>query len=88
MELCSLFVPMRSKRTFAHIKTIQDVIDLQLWLRARCVNCGRSTEVPHGMLPDLVPVHLSLSAAAAKFKCGGCGETQAKLSATDPLDNW
>lgn len=79
---------MRLKRTYPDIKTIQDVIEKRLWLRSSCGNCGRSTEIPHGMLADLVTPHLSLSAAETKFQCIGCGERRATLTATDPLDNW
>lgn len=79
---------MLEPKTYPDAKTIQDVIDQRLWLRAHCGHCERATEIPHGLISDMVSPTLSLSEAEPKFKCGGCGEKRAELTVTDPLDNW
>lgn len=79
---------MKPDQTRPNVKTIKEIIDRKLWLRVSCTGCERVTEIPFGLLPDLVPVHISIEAAATIFTCMTCGARGAKAIAVDALDNW
>lgn len=66
------------------VDTIANIRRTQVWLRVHCEACGRSTDMPHTLLParlaDDLPVHL----AAAFFRCKGCGGKRLASSIYDP----
>jgi hypothetical protein len=67
--------------------TIADIRTRKVWLAIRCEVCGRSTQIPHRLLParlsDDLPVHL----AAAFFRCQGCSGKRLVSSIYDPTAN-
>lgn len=80
---------MLTAKTYPTVKTIQDVIERRLWLRVHCGGCSKTTEIPPALVPSMgLSVHLSLAAAATKFKCISCSSMSAEVSPVNPLDNW
>lgn len=80
---------MLPEKTYPEIKTIQDLIEGRLWLRVHCAGCGKTTEIPPALVPRMgLSAHLSLAAAATKFKCTSCNSMSAAVSPVNPLDNW
>lgn len=63
--------------------TIADIRNKQLWLGIRCEACGRSTYIPHPLLPTRLAYDLPVRLAAAFFRCRGCGGKQLVSEASD-----
>lgn len=69
-------------------KTIADVICQRYDLRVECGACKQETDIPYNMIDVMVSPHLSMSAAATKFKCTSCDAMSAEVLPVNPLDNW
>ncbi|MET3616309.1 DNA-directed RNA polymerase subunit RPC12/RpoP [Rhizobium aquaticum] len=66
--------------------TIADIRSSQVWLGIRCEACGRSTYIPHLLLPARLAPDLPVHLAAAFFRCKGCGGKRLVSAAHNPED--
>lgn len=64
--------------------TIADIRTRKLWLGIKCEACGRSSQIPHGLLPARLSGDLPVHLAAAFFRCKGCGGKRLVSAACNP----